>query len=58
MSDNKKMGRPFSDNPKSVKLTVRINKEEEEILDSYCERKNLMRAEGVREAINGLKNKK
>lgn len=58
MSDNKKMGRPFSDNPKSVKLTVRINKEEEEILDSYCERKKLTRAEGVREAINGLKNKK
>lgn len=58
MSDNKKLGRPFSDNPKSVKLTVRIDKSEADILDDYCERTGITRAEGVREAIKDLSQKK
>ena len=57
MSD-KKMGRPISNNPKSVKLTVRIDGNEAEILDNYCEQKNIKRADGVREAIKDLKEKK
>lgn len=52
------MGRPPSDNPKSVKLTIRINSGEAKILDDYCKQKGLTRAEGVREAINDLKLKK
>lgn len=58
MSDKKKSGRPFSDNPKSVKLTIRIDNNEAQILDDYCERKNKNRADGVREAIRDLKHKK
>lgn len=58
LSDKKKIGRPFSDNPKSVKLTVRIDNSEAETLDDYCARKEISRAEGVREAIRDLKQKK
>ena len=58
MSDKKKIGRPFSDNPKSVKLTVRIDNSEAETLDDYCARKEISRAVGVREAIRDLKQKK
>ena len=58
MSDKKKSGRPFSDNPKSVKITVRIDNNETQILDDYCERTNKKRADGVREAIRDLKQKK
>ncbi|HEX2938556.1 MAG TPA: ribbon-helix-helix protein, CopG family [Ruminiclostridium sp.] len=55
---DKKAGRPFSDNPKLVKLTVRIDNNEAEILDDYCERTKKKRADGIREAIRDLKDKK
>ncbi len=58
MSDKRKPGRPFSENPKSVKLTVRIDAEEAFILDDYCIRADVSRADGVRTAIKGLKDKK
>ncbi|MDC0700680.1 hypothetical protein [Clostridium sp. D33t1_170424_F3] len=58
MSDKKKMGRPPSENPKCVKLTVRVHANEARILDEYCLRKGLTRAEGVREAITDLEQKK
>jgi hypothetical protein len=58
LSDEKKLGRPFSKNPKSVKLTVRIDNSEAKILDDYCARKEVNRADGVREAIRDLKHKK
>lgn len=58
MSDPKKLGRPFSDNPKAVKLTVRIDNHEAKILDDYCARKDITRANGVREAIRSLEHKK
>ena len=54
MSDTKKVGRPFSDNPKSTKLTVRINEKETKILDTYCEQNQIKRADGVREGIRRL----
>lgn len=54
----KKSGRPFFQKPKSAKLTVHIDTEEASILDSYCARKNIKRASGVRDAIRDLKNKK
>lgn len=52
------VGRPPAENPKSVKLTVRVDAEEAEILDAYCERAHVSRADGVREGIRGLRNKK
>lgn len=52
------MGRPLSENPKCVKLTVRVHANEARILDEYCQRKGLTRADGVREAIADLEQKK
>lgn len=54
--EKKKMGRP-TDDPKPVKLTVRVSRETEEILDAYCERNDRTRGEGIRDAINLLKDK-
>ena len=53
MDDKKKMGRP-TDDPKDVKLTVRVNKATNEILEKYCKKNNISKVEGVREAINRL----
>ena len=53
MDDKKKMGRPTND-PKDVKLTVRVNNATNEILEKYCKENNISKVEGVREAINRL----
>lgn len=53
MDGKKKMGRPTND-PKDVKLTVRVNKATNEILEKYCKENNISKVEGVREAINRL----
>ena len=53
MDDKKKMGRPTND-PKGVKMTVRVNKTTNEILEKFCKENNLTKVEGVREAINRL----
>ncbi|WP_335931189.1 hypothetical protein [Fusobacterium polymorphum] len=53
MDDKKKMGRPTND-PKDIKLTVRVNKTTNEILEKFCKENNLTKVEGVREAINRL----
>ena len=53
MDDKKKMGRPTND-PKDVKLTVRVNKATNEILEKHCKENNISKVEGVREAINRL----
>ena len=53
MDDKKKMVRPTND-PKDVKLTVRVNKTTNEILEKFCKENNLTKVEGVREAINRL----
>ncbi len=58
MSKQNPVGRPPSENPKSEKLTIRVDKNELSILDAYCERKSLSRADGVREGIRSLKDKK
>ena len=57
MDDKKKMGRPTND-PKDVKLTVRVNKATNEILEKYCKENNISKVEGVREATNRLPIKK
>ena len=56
LSDKPKMGRP-TDNPKPNKLTVRVSDESLQTLDDYCEKKQIGRADGIRDAIDGLKNK-
>lgn len=49
------MGRPKSDNPKSEKVTVRLDKEHSEILNEYCEKENVEKAEAIRRGIRKLK---
>lgn len=57
MSDKNRGGRPTID-PKPNKLTVRVSDNTLEALDNYCQEKNLSRADGVRDGINRLKEKK
>ena len=51
------MGRP-TDNPKTVQLGIRFDSDTLKILDEYCKKKNVSRAEGVRQAVRFLKAKK
>jgi hypothetical protein len=50
---DKKMGRP-TNNPKPIKLTVRVDDEALMVLDKYCEVKGISRADGVRAGIKKL----
>ena len=50
-------GRPPIENPKSERITVRLMKEESEILNRYCEENKIGRAEAVRRGIRKLENK-
>lgn len=49
----KKMGRP-TDNPKQTQLGIRFDVETLDILDRFCARENVSRAEGVRIAVRML----
>ena len=53
----KKIGRPVVGQPKPIKLTVRVTEQALQALDTYCSKHNLSRADGVRLAINDLRNK-
>lgn len=53
----KKMGRP-TESPKTVQIAVRFDTETLEILDNFCKEDKISRAEGVRQAVKRLKNKK
>lgn len=57
MPEKKKMGRP-TDNPKKTQFSVRFDQETLNILDAYCQDKNISRPEGVRKAVRKLKKKK
>jgi len=48
-------GRPKSDNPKSERITVRLDSETSQILNTYCEQESIERAEGIRRGIQKLK---
>ena len=50
----KKRGRPFSENPKTLRVDVRLTKDELKILDEYCERKCVSRPQGLRDGIKAL----
>ena len=49
-----KMGRP-TDNPKSDRITVRLDNESKRILDKYCEQKEVSPNEAARRGIKKLK---
>lgn len=51
-----KVGRP-TDNPKEERITVRLDAESVQILNDYCNEKNIARADAVREGIKRLKKK-
>lgn len=48
-------GRPKSDNPKSERITVRLDSECSETLNAYCEQERVEKAEAIRRGINKLK---
>lgn len=50
----KKLGRPTNE-PKSHRITVRIDEESKEILDEYCLKKEIKQAEAIRVGIKKLK---
>lgn len=49
-----RMGRPKIDNPKCIDIKVRIDKELNTQLLSYCKNKGITRAEAVRQGIINL----
>lgn len=51
-----RIGRP-TDNPKSTALHVRLDKESEEILNTYCEQEKVSKMEGARRGIKMLRSK-
>ncbi len=50
---NKKLGRP-TDNPKNIRLAVRMDKDTFEILENYCKKENISKMEGIRRGIRKL----
>lgn len=50
----KKMGRP-TDNPKTEKITVRLDIEANTTLQKYCQQENVSRVEGIRRGVKKLK---
>lgn len=47
-------GRP-TDNPKSFKITVRLDADANEILEAYCRQEGIEKGEAVRRGIKKLK---
>lgn len=52
----KKMGRP-TDDPKPIRLDIRISETDARILDDYCRRTGKRRPEAIRDGIKSLKDK-
>ena len=52
----KKRGRPVEENPKNIRLDIRITKEELQLIDDYCERKIVKCPQGWRDGIKALEN--
>lgn len=50
----KKIGRPYSDNPKEIRLTVRLDKKHNEILERYVKKNKVSKNEAVRQGIERL----
>lgn len=52
-----RLGRP-TDNPKDVRITVRLDAECANILTAYCKRHKFSKTDAVREGIKRLQDKK
>ena len=52
----KKRGRPVEENPKNIRLDIRVTQGELKILDDYCERKGVKRPQGLRDGIKAREN--
>lgn len=50
----KKMGRPILDNPKSMRVDVRLTAEELSMLDRYCQEKGVSRPQALRDGMKVL----
>ena len=56
LPEEKKMGRP-TDNPKGTPVHVRLDAECVKVLDQYCKRESVPRAEAIRRGILRLRDK-
>jgi hypothetical protein len=53
----KNVGRPFSDNPKDIRLTIRLDKEHNSILEKYSQVNKISKNEAIRRGIKKLEEK-
>lgn len=53
----KKVGRPYSENPKEIRLTVRLDKKHNDILERYSNENGITKNESVRRGIEKLEDK-
>lgn len=53
----KTRGRPVSDDPKTLRVDVRLTREELLLLDEYCKVKGVSRPQGLRDGIYALNKK-
>ena len=50
-------GRPVSENPKTLRVDVRLTEAELQLLDDYCNQKGVSRPQGLRDGIKALDKK-
>ncbi len=53
----KPRGRPVSDNPKTLRVDVRLNEDELRLLDEYCKQRDVSRPQGLRDGIYAINKK-
>ena len=53
----KKRGRPATENPKTLRVDVRLTQEELQMLDEYCVKNDVSRPQGLRDGIKALNRK-
>lgn len=51
---NKKMGRPLEENPKSIKVTIRLDSNTAKKLEDSCKKKKLSKSELIRQLIKNI----
>ncbi len=50
----KQRGRPPKENPMTIRVNVSLSKEEAAVLDEYCQKTGVSRAQGLRDGIRNL----
>lgn len=51
-------GRPKAEKPKSIKYSIRIDEQTEQLLQAYCEENDISKGEAIRVGIELLLKKK